>query len=180
MGSVTVAAVLAMLVCQAPQSAQAGDTKPLKGWAFSTNRQPLSAVPDDPYLNAVVDDMGAPDYAIAVTGINFNNVSGKCLDQNVEIGYYLIDQQTGKNIIRFYASGEVTAPNGDTVSYAHEGVAELDDDPVGFSYELAITGGTGRFAGASGAVAGEGVSEWPFLSHYEGWTTTVGSLMRDK
>lgn len=175
-GFTALAAFLAILVSLTAPIAQAGDTKPLKGWAYSTLREYPVSVPDDPYFNAIVEELGAPMQVVAITGVQFNNAVGMSDDQAVELDYL----DLASSVVRFYVKGTVTAPNGDTLDYINEGVVRIGTDPEIFTYTALITGGTGRFEGAQGAVEGEGISEWPYFHTYEGWVTTVGSQMRNR
>lgn len=172
--------VLAVLGGIASPMAQADDTKPMKGRAYQTSRVYLSEVPDDPYLQEIVEERGAPDYVLEATQIEHNNVGGRCVDSVVEIGYLGVDEVTGRQINRFYGSGVTVTANGDTFEWVHRGLAQLEDDPLTFEYTLFITGGTGRFEGASGIVWGQGAGPFPYPSTCEGVMSTVGSQMRNK
>jgi len=179
-GFTALPALLAILVSLAAPNAQAGDTKPLKGWEYSTVREYPVPVPDDPYFNAIVEAMGPPLQVVDATGVHFNNAVGMGEDHFVELDYLIYNSEAEKYVVQFYIKGRVTAPNGDTLNYLIEGVVHLGTDPELFTYTGVITGGTGRFEGAQGAVEGQGISEWPYLHSYEGFITTVGSMMRDK
>jgi len=179
-GFTALVALLAILVSLAAPNAQAGDTKPLKGWAYSTHRENPDTVPNDPYFNAIVEAMGPPLQVVAATGVHFNNAVGMGQDQFVELDFLLYDSQAQKFVVEFFIKGQVITPNGDTLNYLNEGVVHLGTDPEIFTYAAVITGGTGRFEGVEGAVEGQGISEWPYFHAYEGWVTTVGSIMRDQ
>jgi len=174
-----IACALALLGAITKPIAQAGDTKPLKASVCQTARVALSEVPDDPYFQEIVDELGPPDYVLAVTGIQHNNVAGRCEDSHLEIGYYGFDETTGRLVNRFYFKGMTIGANRDTFEWIGAGVTQLEDDPYTFEYVIVITGGTGRFEGAWGIAFGQGVGPFPYPSRYEGVMSTVGSLMRN-
>jgi len=176
--SVTLLCAVALLTGIAGPSAQAGQLKPLKGWGYVTSRIYLDEVPDDPYLQEIFDTLGPPSYIASKTAVAFNNVAGKCTDLSLEIGYIEVDA-TGRLVAYFFQSGVSVTANGDTMEWTDAGVAHLDDVSIPFEYTLTITGGTGRFEGASGIAWGQGLGPDPNYSDtYEGVMSTVGSLLR--
>jgi len=180
MRGIASAAALALVMGLAVPTAQAGDTKPLKGKAYQTSRVYLNEVPDNSYLQEIVDELGPPSYVLGITSIHHNNVAGLCDDSSEEIGYYGTDEVTGRLVNRFYTRSVIVAANGDTLITIIAGVTQLEDDPYTFEYIGVIMGGTGRFEGAWGFFLGKGTGPFPYPSTYKGVVSTVGSTMRDQ
>jgi hypothetical protein len=174
------ACVLALLSGIGHSAAQAGDTKPLKGWSYQVTRDYLADLPEDPYLQEIMEQLGPPSYALEATAIQYNNVAGKCQEFIVEIGYVGVDATTGRLVNHFYTTSIIVAPNGDTLEAVGAGVSQLEDDPLTFEYSGMILGGTGRGEGAWGFTQGAGTGPFPYPSTFEGVISTVGSVMSER
>jgi hypothetical protein len=77
--------------------------------------------------------------------------------------------------LTFAGSFTITAANGDTLSGAYAGniTGFLDDVTATNVFAAAVTGGTGRFAGATGSLAGTGQAN---LATFQEWRTFSGSV----
>lgn len=77
----------------------------------------------------------------------------------------------------FAGTPTLTAANGDTIVGSYSGQVFPTDDPNVITYEeeLVITGGTGRFAGASGQVHGSGVANLATGEYSQTLSGTVSS-----
>jgi hypothetical protein len=76
----------------------------------------------------------------------------------------------------------ITAANGDTVVGTHTGTAALADDGVTILYDhkATVTGGTGRFAKATGQleVTGFAYPDGTYVQNVEGTISSVGASKR--
>jgi len=174
------ATVLGILIGFTPPTAQADDTKPLKGWSYQVTRDYLTELPSDPYLQEIMEVLGPPSYALEATAIQYNNVAGKCQEFIVEIGYIGVDEATGAPVNHFYTTSVVVAPNADTTETVGAGVTQLADNPLTFEYAVIIVGGTERGKGAWGFTQGSGTGPFPYPSTFEGVISTVGSRKGEK
>lgn len=80
----------------------------------------------------------------------------------------------------FTGASTLTAANGDTIvgTYAGQVMPTTDPDVITYEEELAITGGTGRFAGGTGTLHVNGVANLATLEYSQtliGTVSTPGS-----
>lgn len=67
-----------------------------------------------------------------------------------EFGTYCIVGVLGPGLFQLAGEGTQVAANGDTVTFTFEEVVDLSGSPLTGTATFHITGGTGRFAGATG------------------------------
>ena len=67
-----------------------------------------------------------------------------------EFGSYCIVGVLGPGVFQLAGEGTQVAANGDTLTFTFEEVVDLSGSPLTGSATFNITGGTGRFAGATG------------------------------
>lgn len=77
----------------------------------------------------------------------------------------------------FAGSATLTAANGDTITGTYQGQVSVTADPDVITYqeELKLTGGTGRFAGATGTLQVAGVADLSTLAYSQ---TLTGAVSR--
>jgi hypothetical protein len=75
----------------------------------------------------------------------------------------------------FAGSATLTAANGDAMTGTYQGQVSGTDDPnvIAYEEELELTGGTGRFAGATGTLQVAGVANLLTLEYGQTLTGTV-------
>lgn len=154
-------------------SATGGDLKPYKGWLI---------FPPTPGTDG------------ASYSVRHDNIGGVGLRRSVDVGMLPpVFNSDGTMTLTLFEEGVITYPNGDTITDKATVVlvASLDMRFLyGGSCEAKITGGTGRFQGATGwgrmIVEGSFVPPYdmasgiPFRMDFEGMISTVGSLQRRK
>lgn len=77
----------------------------------------------------------------------------------------------------FAGSSTLTAANGDALTGTYEGQVSVTGDPnvIAYEEELKVTGGTGRFAGATGTLQVAGLANLLTLEYKQ---TLTGTLSR--
>lgn len=77
----------------------------------------------------------------------------------------------------FAGSSTLTAANGDALTGTYEGQVSVTGDPnvIAYEEELEVTGGTGRFAGATGTLQVAGLANLLTLEYNQ---TLTGTLSR--
>jgi hypothetical protein len=75
----------------------------------------------------------------------------------------------------FAGSATLTAANGDRIAGTYEGQVSATADPniIAYQEELELSGGTGRFAGATGILRVDGVANLSTLDYSQTLTGTV-------
>ena len=102
------------------------------------------------------------------------------------VGRYTYEAHECFNVVTLLYSGTftLTAANGDRIYGAYSGEVTLTSDPAVALYEqaAALQGGTGRFAGATGELAIDGVARFTsgtggdYTQNLSGAVSSVGSL----
>ena len=170
-----------MLLVATVAFAKAGDTKPFKATGHTTVAETItpSQVPEGFLTDKIAEKGYPPDLAFYREQEEINNVGGKSTVVAYELIYF-----TPTGGIEWYMARTVTTANGDELYEDLWGTASfIDPDTLRLEGEWVVTGGSGRFEGASGSGDVSGFATLHDLgSTYTliGRISTVGSLKKGK
>jgi hypothetical protein len=88
--------------------------------------------------------MGFPD------GIYAGSGNATHLGRTTESGSYTVVEFVGPGLAHLTGEGTQVAANGDTLSYTFDEIVDFNVEPFTAVGSFTITGGTGRFEGATG------------------------------
>lgn len=139
-----------------PLQALAGEQVPLKGWDSGSFTLEADADGCAGLFGVVIDDVGKATHVGA-----YAYHANECF--NLTTG-------------AFAGTFTMTAANGDTISGTYEGVVvDIVGDLGLYEQEAVVTGGTGRFAGASGGFHLSGIANLATLESSQSISGTVSS-----
>jgi len=181
--AVTIVVVLSSVGCSQPFSPASPTLNPVAGLGADANRVAASAVGKEevPFKGSLGGDFTfAPEPApstFAAVRLNATGVGS-------HVGRFTLVAPHRVNLATVPAQGagtfELIAANGDTLTGRLEGLGTLTAPPDGFTIveTYTITGGTGRFAGATGRFTAErsvNLTTLATTGSFEGTISSPGS-----
>lgn len=99
-------------------------------------------VPFSARISAVANGVPCGTYTATGTAAHLGAIT--------ETGTYCVVGEVSPGVLQLAGEGTQVAANGDTISFTFEEVVDLTTNPLTGAATFTITGGTGRFAGATG------------------------------